>query len=93
MKYQINKGLIFQKLVGRTVIFDSSKSVLYKLNDTASFIFKKLKKGTSDEKIVKSLVDRYEVTEVRAREDLSELVFEMAKKKIISFSKPGKKNR
>jgi len=38
--YQIQKGLIIQKIDKETVIFDAEESVLYTLNETAAEIFK-----------------------------------------------------
>jgi hypothetical protein len=43
--YQIQKGLIIQKIDKQTVIFDAEESVLYTLNETAAEIFKMIKKG------------------------------------------------
>ncbi|MFN4212722.1 MAG: PqqD family protein [Microgenomates group bacterium] len=84
MKYKINKGFIIQKLDDKTVIFDGEASVLYTFNETASFIFQKLKRGWDEDKIVSSLVKKYQVREERVREDFKQLVEELLKKKIIS---------
>ena len=84
MKYKINKGFIIQKLDDKTIIFDGEESVLYTFNETASFIFQKLKKGWEEEKIVSDLVKKYQVKEKRARKDLKDLIGELLKKKIIS---------
>lgn len=84
MKYKINKGFIIQKLDDKTVIFDGEASVLYTFNETASFIFQKLKRGWDEDKIVRSLVKKYQVREERVREDFKQLVEELLKKKIIS---------
>jgi len=43
--YQIQKGLIIQKIDKETVIFDAEESVLYTLNETAAEIFKMIEKG------------------------------------------------
>ncbi|MCM8787884.1 MAG: PqqD family protein, partial [Candidatus Omnitrophica bacterium] len=73
-----------QKLDDKTVIFDGEASVLYTFNETASFIFQKLKRGWDEDKIVSSLVKKYQVREERVREDFKQLVEELLKKKIIS---------
>lgn len=84
MKYKINKGFIIQKLDDKTVIFDGEESVLYTFNETASYIFQKLKGGWEEDKIISGLVKKYQVKEERARKDFKELVVELLKKKIIS---------
>ena len=84
MKYKANKGLIDQKLENKTVIFDSDESILYTFNETASFIFKKLKKGLSEEEIIQNLVKRYYIKEEKVKKDFRELISELKKKAIIS---------
>jgi len=82
--YKINKGFIVQKLDDKTVIFDGDNSVLYTFNETASYIFKKLKTGQSEKEIITSLVKRYHIKEDRAKKDIKELIAELKKKKIIN---------
>jgi len=86
MKYKINKGFIVQKLDDKMVIFDGEESVLYTFNETASFIFKKLKKGLPEKEIIQDVVKKYKITEKKARKDLKDLLAELKKKKIISSS-------
>lgn len=81
--YKINTGLIAQKLEGKTVFFDGDKSILYTLNETASFIFKKIKAKVPPEKIKELLVKQYEVTETRAKKDLDIFIKDLSAKKII----------
>ena len=82
-KYKINKGLITQKLDSETVIFDADKSVLFTFNETASYIFAKIKAGWDEEKISKMLVKKYKIKETRALKDVKELVQKLLKKGII----------
>ena len=82
-KFKINKGFITQKLDDKTVIFDGEESVLYTFNESASFIFRELKKGEDQESIVSSLVKRYGIKEKKAEKDLNDLVADFLKKKII----------
>lgn len=84
MKYKINKGFISEQLDGKKVIFDSEKSVLYTFNETASYIFKKIKSGEDDNKIINLLVKRYQIKSEKAKKDLYDLLVELKKKKIIS---------
>jgi hypothetical protein len=83
MKYKIQKGLIVQKLGKETVIFDGEESVLYTLNETASEIFKMIKKGLSEEEIVEKMVKKYSLKKEKAEKDVRELVEELIKKGIV----------
>ena len=84
MKYKINKGFIVQKLDDKTVIFDGEESVLYTFNETASFIFKKLKKGEEKKKIIEMVEKKYDITKEKAEKDFNELIADLKKKKIIA---------
>jgi hypothetical protein len=84
--YQIQKGLIIQKIDKETVIFDAEESVLYTLNETASEIFRLLKKGLKEKEIVlRKWVKKYEVKKERVEKDVEELVEELKKRKIINL--------
>ncbi len=83
-KYQARKGFITQKLQGKTVIFDGEESTLYTFNETATVIFKKIKLGWDEKKIITELVKKYKIPEKRAKKDLKELLADLKKKKIVS---------
>ena len=84
MKYKINKGLITQKLDDKTVIFDGDESILYTFNETASYVFKKIKSGEDEERIIDLIVKRYQIKPEKAKKDLKDLLVDLKKKKIIS---------
>ncbi len=88
--YKINKGFITQKLDNKSVIFDGEESALYTFNETASFIFQKLKKGLTDKQIIKKVVKKYKVKEEKVKKDYRELISDLKKKKIISVEKSKK---
>lgn len=90
IKYKINKGFIVQKLDDKMVIFDGEESVLYTFNNTASFIFKKIKKGEEKEKIIEMIEKKYDVKKEKAEKDFNELIDDLKKKKIISSAKSKK---
>lgn len=83
MKYKINKGFIVQKIDNELVIFDGEESVLYTLNETAAFIFQKLKRGLSEEKIVEAMVKKYDVDKERVKRDVRRIIKRLGKNKII----------
>lgn len=82
-KYKINKGFIVQKLGKKTVIFEGEKSVLYTFNDTATFIFQKLKLGWEQNRIIESLIKTYGVKKERVVKDFKEIINELIDKKIV----------
>jgi len=81
--YQIQKGLIIQKIDKETVIFDAEESVLYTLNETASEIFRLLKKGLKKEEIVERIVKKYDVRKERVEKDVREIIGKLEKRKIL----------
>ena len=81
--YQIQKGLIIQKIDRETVIFDAEESVLYTLNETASEIFRLLKKGLKEEEIVERMVKKYDVIKERVEKDVREIIGKLEKRKIL----------
>jgi hypothetical protein len=81
--YQLQKGLIIQKLDKETVIFDAEESVLYTLNATAAEIFRLIKKGLKEEEIVERMVKKYEVRKERVEKDVKELFKELEKREIL----------
>ena len=83
--YTITKGLITQKLDNKTVIFDGEESVLYTFNETASYIFLKIKAKWDEERIIMSLTKKYGIKDDRARKDFQALVDDLLEKKIIKI--------
>ncbi len=86
MKYKIQKGLIVQKLDKKTVIFDGEESVLYTFNQTASEIFRLIKKGLEEKEIIEKITKKYSIKKERVKKDLNGLIFDLIKKKIVSVS-------
>ncbi|MBI3366153.1 PqqD family peptide modification chaperone, partial [Candidatus Roizmanbacteria bacterium] len=63
---------------------------LYTFNETASFIFQKLKQGLTDKQIINAVIKKYKVKEEKVKKDFKELISDLKKKKIISVEKPKK---
>lgn len=85
-KYKPNKNLILQKMDSSFVGFDTDKSYLYTFNETAEFIFKKIKLGWDEEKIVLYLAKKYEVDLPTLRTDVKKIIKDMLKNKILFLS-------
>ena len=83
MQYKINKNLILQKMDENLVGFDVDRSFLYNFNETAEFIFKKIKLGWEEEKIVLALAKIYDVALPALKKDVKTLIKDMVKNKII----------
>jgi len=82
-KYQIKKGIIKDKIDGKTVIFDGEASVLVNFNDTASEIFEALKKGKNEKDIYLTLSKKYQIPINKAKKDADKLILQLKKSKII----------
>lgn len=83
MKYKIQKGLIVQKLDNKITIFDGDKSLLYTFNETATYVFNRLKKGLGEKDIIKTMIKRYKIDENRVEKDVKEIIDDLLKKKVV----------
>jgi uncharacterized protein YktA (UPF0223 family) len=84
-KYKILKGFIFEKTDDKKmIIFDQEKSKMLTFNQTASFIFERLKRGYDEKSITKALLKKYKVGEKQARRDVKEIISKLKKRKIIA---------
>lgn len=82
-KFKIDQGIIAQKTGGKITIFDGEKSILYSFNDSASFIFNKIKMGKNKEIIIASMIKKYKIDKDTAQNDLEEFINDLKKRKII----------
>ena len=76
------------------MIFDTEKSLLYTLNETAAEIFRMLKKELKEEEIVEKMVKKYEakttsdvVKKERVEKDVRELFKELRERRILVLKK------
>jgi len=83
MKYKINKGTIVEKINGEVVLFDSDKSIFFTLNSTASYIFEKMKRGFTKDKIIELMMKKYKIDKKTITNDFEEIIEKMLKKRII----------
>lgn len=83
MGYKIKKSLILEKKGQKITIFDPDRSTLLELNETASFIFKKITKGVTEEKILNLLMKHYKIEKNIAKKDLTKTINKFKKKNII----------
>lgn len=81
--YRINAGFITQQLDGKLVMFDANNSTLYTFNETAELIFKKIKLGWDEEKIILFLEKQYDSKSPAFKRDIKDLIKVLLKNKII----------
>lgn len=75
--YKLNKGFITQKIDGKITIFDGEKSQLITFNETASFVFERLKRGIDSKKITDLLVKKYKLNYKKGEGDVANLIREL----------------
>jgi len=78
----MKKKIIFQKIGKKIMIFDSEKSLLYSLNETASYIWKKLRSRWNKKQIIEGLAKKYKVDGLKLEDDYNQIIKEIKKKKI-----------
>lgn len=83
MRYKIRNNLIIGRNNGKIDIFIPEKSIVFSLNETASFIFEKIKKGIDNKIIIKSLTKKYCIEDEQALIDLKSILQIFKKKKLI----------
>ncbi len=86
-KYKINKGFIVQKIGKKMTIFDPEESVMYTFNETAAFIFSRIKKSVSKDEIVEKLIEKYEVDAEIAKKDVEEVIEDLVRKRVLLTEK------
>lgn len=81
--YKINKGFITQKIGEKITIFDGEESQLITFNESATYIFERIKRKIEDKKMIELLQKRYNITSKQAETDFQELILRLKKLKII----------
>lgn len=82
-KYLINKNYIYQNKKNNILIFDSEKSLVFDLNETAAIIFKKLRLGWDDIKIKELLLSKFKVSNRLIKNQIDKIIKELLKKNIL----------
>lgn len=90
-KLQISKKLIIQKVDKELVCFDSDNAYLYSFNEVGEYIFKKIKLGWNEEKIVLALAKIYDIELKILKKDVTKLIQDMKKAKLLVSPARAKK--
>ncbi len=85
---KIRDGFILREVGGQPVVVAVGAASQYfngmvRLNATSEFLFEKLQKETSEDELVKAVVEKYEVDEETARKDVQSFVETLVKPGII----------
>ena len=79
---KINETYVLQKIENKFLIFYPDNSILYNLNESASFILEGIQKGLAPETITAGYQKFYDVSSDRAKLDI-QTVFDYLKKENI----------
>ncbi|MFQ3675259.1 MAG: PqqD family protein [Endomicrobiia bacterium] len=79
----LKSNLAYRKIGNKIFVVDVQKSMLHSVNEIGSEIIELLKKRNSVEDIVKSIVEKYEVNEEQAKQDVENFIMLLKEKNII----------
>lgn len=79
----INTDIVTQKNEDGIAIFDPDNSYLFTMNESATFIFERLKKGYTYVKIIQQLSSTYNISLQRAEKDILKFIQVLEKYNII----------
>lgn len=77
IKYQVSSNHLYSEIGDEAVILDLDSGVYYGLNDVGVDIWKLLQQPQTKESILKSLLEKYEVSVDLAGKDLESILKEM----------------
>jgi len=81
--YKLSSRFVTEELDNKIVLLDTKTLLLFHLNETASFIVKKIMCKKHKEEIVKLLIESYDVSQEKAKKDVEMLMKDLLKKKVI----------
>ena len=85
---KIREGFILREVGGQPVVVAVGSASQFfngmvRLNATSECLFEKLQKDTTEDELVKAVVDKYDVEEETARKDVQSFIETLAKPGII----------
>lgn len=85
-RYQTSSRFSWKKLAAGYVILDLEKGNYFTLNDTASVIWEAMVAGRPVDDIASGLVESFDVSPDRAREDVAETVALLVKEGVLELA-------
>lgn len=86
MKYIRNKGIYSKKIEGVVYVLEPNKKYMRELNDVAGFIWDKLEKPISMEKLQAQVCKNYKVAQDRVAVDVKEFIDDYVKDGYILYN-------
>lgn len=84
LRYQFATAPVGERIVAVAVGRDASRyHGMVEMNETGGFLFRKLNKGATEEMLVQSLLDEYEVTQAAAERDVRALLEMLREKELL----------
>lgn len=83
MQYKLNNNFISQHVGDKLIIFNSERSILYTLNETATCILMSFKKNQENRVIIEKVTKEFDVSLEIAKKDFNECIKDFIKKEII----------
>lgn len=89
--YRIDPDIIWKEADGIIYILQPEREEIHALNETGTFIWKRIDKGRAPAQILKELLSEYNITPGHARSDLQEFINQYVREKILTTGSRGKK--
>lgn len=83
MLFKPKKNVECEKIDNCTVILQPDELKIYRLNETATFIWESVRRKISFDSIVKKITAHFDIDEKKARKTLEAFITELHKKKLI----------
>ena len=76
---KIKEGFILRNVAGSNVVVPAGQATvdfngMMSLNDTGAFLFDKLTKGTTEEQLIRDLMDEYSIDKELATKDVKDFI-------------------
>lgn len=76
---KIKEGFILRNVAGSNVVVPVGQATvdfngMMRLNDTGAFLFDKLTKGTTEEQLIRDLMDEYSIDKELATKDVKDFI-------------------
>lgn len=75
-KIKIGKRVVFREVEGLVYILDPRNATIHTLNQTASFIWLRLKAGQTIGELTQAVMENFKVEEKKAKADIKDFVSE-----------------
>ncbi len=85
-KIRLKEGVFFRIIDKEAAVVRPDDGSLIILNETATFIFKNISRGTSKEMLIKKIIKEYDTTEKEAEKDLNSFLKTLEKEDLVEIS-------